>query len=125
VGQFVGHGPSIAHARAEETTPARLEKSIWSKDALVDLDRVAGHLRGGISDPSAASAAADMVVQRLIAAAEGLTQFPLIGRPYGDRRRFVVDEYCLFYRVGRNPLSVRILRLRHGKELPYRFEAED
>jgi plasmid stabilization system protein ParE len=98
-------------------------KADWAKEALDDLDRLASHRRGDTPD-AVSTRAAEIVVQKLIAAAEGLLQFPLIGRPYGNRRRLVVDGYCLFYKVGRDPLSIEVLRLRHGKELPFDFENE-
>lgn len=91
-------------------------KLIWSDDALADLRRLAGHL---VTDAPDASL---QVIQRLTLAGEGLRLFPLIGTPIGDRRRLVIDKYCLFYRIGRSPLRITILRVRHGKELPFGFE---
>ncbi len=91
---------------------------IWSDDALADLRRLSNHLSTEAPD------AAIHAIQRLTLAGEGLRLFPLIGTPLGDRRRLIIDNYCLFYRVGRSPLRVVILRVRHGKELPFGFEKQ-
>lgn len=123
MGAVLGDNQAIAASGAEKAATPRVVKANWAKEALDDLDRLADYLRGDEPTP-ATDLAAGILVQRLIAAAEGLLLFPLIGRPYGDRRRLVVGDYCLFYRVGRNPLSVKVLRLRHGKELPFHFEAD-
>lgn len=97
---------------------------VWSDDALADIRRLTAHLLDASTDRTAAESAARLV-QRLIAAGHGLRTFPLIGKPIGSRRKLVVGEYCLFYRIQRAPLRIAILRVRHGKELPFGFEDED
>jgi len=93
-------------------------KLIWSVKALADLQRLAAHLNEDAPD------AAIRIIQRLTAGAEGLRLFPLIGTPLGQRRRLVIEDYCLFYRVFRTPLHIAILRVRQGKELPFGFEKQ-
>lgn len=94
---------------------------IWSDDALADIRRLAAHVLEGPAD-GYADEIATRLVQRLIAAGDGLRTFPLIGKPMGSRRKLVVGEFCLFYRIRRAPLRIDILRVRHGKELPFGFE---
>ncbi|MFM7345759.1 MAG: type II toxin-antitoxin system RelE/ParE family toxin [Tagaea sp.] len=97
---------------------------IWSDDALADIRRLTAHALDMPDDPFAAENAARLV-QRLVAAGDGLRTFPLIGKPMGTRRKLVVGVYCMFYRIRRTPLRIDILRVRHGKELPFGFEDDE
>jgi plasmid stabilization system protein ParE len=96
----------------------------WSPEALQDLDRIVAHMLGEATDGPAIEAAS-RTLQRIVAAVDGLVKFPLIGRPVAFGRRLVVDAYCVVYWVDREPLRIEVLRVRHGKEVPYGFEAED
>lgn len=96
----------------------------WTERASLDLDRIVDFRRG--EEPDIVSeASANLLHQRILAAADGLANFPLIGRPVGAYRRVVVAECVVVYEILRAAGTIAILRVRHGKELPYGIEAED
>lgn len=121
MGEVAGEFQTASDARLAQTETARVVNPIWSDDALADIRRLAARVLDAPDDAYAAEIASRLV-QRLIAAGDGLRTFPLIGKPLGARRKLVVGEYCLFYRIRRAPLRIDILRVRHGKELPFGFE---
>jgi addiction module RelE/StbE family toxin len=121
VGEVAGDFQTASDARFAQTETTRVVNSIWSDDALADIRRLAAHVLQAPDDGNSAEIASRLV-QRLIAAGDGLRTFPLIGKPSGNRRKLVVGEYCLFYRIRRAPLRIDVLRVRHGKELPFGFE---
>jgi plasmid stabilization system protein ParE len=93
----------------------------WTERASLDLERILAFRRGLEPDP-ASEELAIRLHQRLVAVAEGLGTFPLIGRRLGDRRRAIVGEHVIVYEILRRSGTVAILRLRHGKELPFGYE---
>ncbi len=80
----------------------------WSTATESDLADVYAYLSAESPD------APVRVIDRLLAAAEGLARFPFLGRPgrLEGRRELVVDQYIVVYRVRR--AEVRILSLEHG-----------
>ena len=82
----------------------------FSRLALADLARIRAYI--GVFNPAAAS----RMAERLIAAAAGLSAYPLRGRASSQGRRelTIVPPYILVYRVSGD--RVRILRVWHGAQ---------
>jgi plasmid stabilization system protein ParE len=93
----------------------------WTERASLDLERVLEFRRRPDFDP-ASNEAAIRLHQQLVAAADGLATFPLIGRPLGRYRRIVAGDCLIVYEILRRTKTIAILRVRHGKELPFGFE---
>jgi plasmid stabilization system protein ParE len=84
----------------------------WTPTALHDLDEI------WFTVATESVAAADRLVDDIIATADHLSLFPRIGRPRDDLghpavRSLPVKNYLVFYRVQREN-GVEILRVRHG-----------
>lgn len=95
----------------------------WTERASLDLDRIVAFRRGDPSD-GASEEAAQVLHQTIAAAVDGLANFPLIGRPIGVYRKFVVADCVVVYEILREIRTIAILRVRHGKELPLDFETD-
>ena len=87
---------------------------VWSPEALEDVDDIAAY----IARDSAFYAAA--IVEKLLAAASGLNQFPQSGRIVPElnqpdiRERFVYS-YRLIYRI--EPARILVAAVVHGRRL--------
>jgi len=84
----------------------------WTPTALHDLDEI------WLSIAAESLAAADRLVDDIVATADHLSLFPKIGRARDDLgqsevRSLAVKNYLVFYRVKREN-SVEIIRVRHG-----------
>lgn len=81
---------------------------VWTDDAVANVEAIFTYI--ATFNP----AAADHIVERLIAVADSLATFPNRGRDAGDGRREMttVWPYVLRYRVTDD--VVTILRVRHG-----------
>ena len=91
---------------------------VYSRIALANLQRAFAFLTQ--NDPKAAVAAAKAIQS----AVEALAQHPLIGRPAGDRLHELVISfgrtgYVALYRFVPARDEVRVLALRHQRELDY------
>jgi plasmid stabilization system protein ParE len=93
----------------------------WTERASLDLERILEFRRGPNPDAETREAAIRLH-QRIVAATDGLGTFPLIGRPIGRYRRIVSGECLIFHEILRSTRTIAILRVRHGKELPFGFE---
>ena len=87
---------------------------VWLRAAEQDLDAIADY----IADDSPAYASA--VVQKMLAAAANLAEFPLIGKAvpeWSDKtiRELLVYTYRLIYRIDND--SVLVLAVIHGARL--------
>lgn len=84
----------------------------WSLSAKRDLSRIRGHIAS--FNPHAAG----RMVQKLVAAAETLAEYPERGRrhPKGWREFTSVKPYLIQYRV--SEAFVRVLRIRHAARRP-------
>jgi addiction module RelE/StbE family toxin len=90
-----------------------LTSVVWTVSALRDLEDIRRYI--GTFNPVAAR----RVAARLIAAGNGLLDFPDRGRPVPDtdlREATVVYPYIIRYRVHGD--RVLILRVRHGMRRP-------
>jgi addiction module RelE/StbE family toxin len=84
----------------------------WTPTALRDLDEI------WLTIATESLAAADRLIDDIIATADHLSLFPSIGRSRDDLgrptvRSLPVKNYLLFYRVQREN-EVEIIRVRHG-----------
>ena len=91
---------------------------VYSENAIANLERAFQFLFE--HDPSAASDAAIAIRE----AVEILSRHPLIGRPIeGDLRELVISfgrtGYIALYRFLPTPGDVRILAIRHQRELDF------
>lgn len=91
---------------------------VYSRNALANLERVFDFLAR--NDPGAAVAAA----RAIRSAIETLSRHPLIGRPVGHRLRELVISfgrtgYVALYRFAPARDEVRVLALRHQREIDY------
>lgn len=84
----------------------------WANAALTELMEIRAYI--ALFDP----AAADRMVNKLIALGESLSDFPHRGRPaaHGTREMTTVPPYILSYEVIGD--HVAILRVRHGARRP-------
>ena len=95
-----------------------MARVVYSANALTNLERAFEFLRR--EDPDVARAASTAITT----AVEALAQHPLIGRPArGDLRELVVSfertGYLALYRFLPLRNEVRILAIRHQRELDY------
>jgi toxin ParE1/3/4 len=84
----------------------------WTPTALRDLDEI------WLTIATESLAAADRLIDDIIATADNLSLFPRIGRSRGDLgrpavRSLPVQSYLVFYRV-QHENEVEIIRVRHG-----------
>ncbi len=91
---------------------------VYSRNALANLERAFDFLTE--NDPGAAVAAAEAIQSAI----EALARHPLIGRPFGVKLRELVISfgrtgYVALYRFVPARDEVRILALRHQRELDY------
>jgi plasmid stabilization system protein ParE len=91
---------------------------VYSANALANLERAFEFLAR--SDPAAAARAAAAIRE----AVEALARHPLIGRPREERLRELVISfgrtgYVALYRFLPERDEVRVLALRHQRELDY------
>jgi addiction module RelE/StbE family toxin len=80
----------------------------WSDEALANLDDIVEYIEA--FNPRAA----ERLAERIIAAADGLRDFPYKGREAGNgvRQLALIYPYLIRYRVEGD--DVIILRIRHG-----------
>lgn len=95
-----------------------MARVVYSANALSNLERAFAFLSE--HDPAAAGAAA----RAIRSAVAALAEHPLIGRPIGDELRELVISfgrtgYVALYRFVPARDEVRILALRHQRELDY------
>jgi plasmid stabilization system protein ParE len=91
---------------------------VYSRNAVENLERAFAFLAK--NDPKAAAGAAEMIRSAI----EMLAQHPLVGRRVGRRLRELVISfgrtgYVALYRFVPGRDEVRILALRHQRELDY------
>jgi len=91
---------------------------VYSPNAIANIERAFEYLAG--RDPRSALAAASAIRT----AVEVLTQHPLIGRPVeGNLRELVISfgrtGYVALYRFVPSENRVRVLAIRHQRELDY------
>jgi toxin ParE1/3/4 len=83
----------------------------WTEPALASLERIGAYIAA--ENP----AAAEMVAGELYAAGNSLATFPERGVPVsGNRRKLIIGDYLIFYRVTRARRRVTILAVRHGAQ---------
>jgi toxin ParE1/3/4 len=82
----------------------------WARRALSDVAGIYAYIAA--DNPEAAARVAD----HLLAAGEGLSRFPQLGRPgrLAGRRELVVDRHILIYSVRRG--EVHIVAVEHGAQ---------
>ena len=95
-----------------------MARVVYSANAVDNLERAFEFLRE--NDPDAAVAAADAIRSAVAV----LVKHPLIGRPIeGDLRELVIScgrtGYVALYRFVPTRDEVRVLALRHQRELDY------
>lgn len=95
-----------------------MARIVYASNALANLEGAFDVLRR--EDPAVAEAAAEAIVS----AVETLSAHPLIGRPvHGELRELVISfgrtGYVALYRFVPARDEVRILALRHQRELDY------
>ena len=105
--------------RRQSRTPETVARVVYSANALANLERAFEFLRRR-ENPDIATAAATAITT----AVETLAQHPLIGRPVQrDLRELVVSfgrtGYLVLYRFLPVRDEVRILAIRHQRELDY------
>jgi toxin ParE1/3/4 len=86
---------------------------LWSQAALFDLQRIYDYI--ALFNPGAGR----MMVDRLVAEANGLVAFPRRGRPVPGttlRELTFVYPYIIRYRIDVD--TVFVLRVRHGRRQP-------
>lgn len=89
-----------------------MRRIIWTGSARADLENIRTYI--GQFNPTAAQ----RMAERLIAAADSLSEFPDRGRPIANGRRelTIIWPYLLRYRVAGD--IAYILRIRHGAQRP-------
>jgi plasmid stabilization system protein ParE len=107
-----------ARERKEDGPAATVAQVVYSPNAIANLERAFEYLAK--NDPEAAVAAA----QAIKSAIETLAWHPLIGRPVEGRLRELVISfgrtgYVALYRFLPARDEVRVLALRHQRELDY------
>lgn len=91
---------------------------VYSENALANLERLFGYLAE--DDPATAATAANVIRQTV----EVLGAHPLIGRRvHGELRELVISYgktgYVALYRFLPDRMLIRILAIRHQRELDY------
>ncbi|MGH7858029.1 MAG: type II toxin-antitoxin system RelE/ParE family toxin [Candidatus Binatia bacterium] len=95
-----------------------MARVVYSRNALANLERAFDFLRE--KDPEAATAAAEAIATAI----EALAAHPLVGRPLPSGLRELVISYgktgyVALYRFLPARDEIRILALRHQRELDY------
>ena len=107
-----------SRAKSKSPTPETLARVVYSQDALSDIERVFVFLAE--HDPNAATSAARVIRE----AVEHLQNHPLVGRQITENLRELVISYgktgyVALYRYLPASDEIRILALRHQRELDY------
>ena len=107
-----------ASEREEGLQAATVAQVVYSRNAIANLERAFDLL--AMNDPEVAGAAGKAIQSAI----EALVQHPLIGRPVEGRPRELVISfgrtgYVALYRFVPARDEVRVLALRHQRELDY------
>lgn len=96
--------------QARRIAPSQVRRIIWTEPTRGDLEHIRAYI--GQFRPRAA----ERMAERLLEAADDLSEYAERGRPIGNGRRefAIVWPYLIRYRIDGD--AVYILRVRHGAQ---------